>query len=266
MKGIFISHSTKNRQLVEQFVEFLKLGMGIDNGRIFCTSINGTLPTGTNFVEVISREVQEREMVIALITPEYLESRFCMMELGAAWIEAQYLCPILAGGVDYSDLKDTPLAGVQMRKIDSEDDLCAVYDEMVRQEFVSVNIAQFNKKRAEFLKELTAVEPEQGCEAVDLEESGLYRPDSEGYYYVTVEKERPVPAPYKCYKIKGRLFLGTEEKDDTLSHWIFYQKDVFVSLKAGDRVCLKVAKTQRRFFPDIGLARNIYPENMHVMV
>ena len=34
VKGIFISHSTKNRQLVEQFVEFLKLGMGIDNGRI----------------------------------------------------------------------------------------------------------------------------------------------------------------------------------------------------------------------------------------
>ena len=37
MKGIFISHSTKNGELVEQFVEFLKLGMGIENSRIFCT-------------------------------------------------------------------------------------------------------------------------------------------------------------------------------------------------------------------------------------
>lgn len=89
MKGVFISHSTKNRELVEQFVEFLKLGMGVENSRIFCTSENGTLPTGRNFVEIIRQEVQEREMVIALITPEYLQSRFCMMELGAAWVEAQ---------------------------------------------------------------------------------------------------------------------------------------------------------------------------------
>ena len=89
MKGIFISHSTKNGELVEQFVEFLKLGMGIENSRIFCTSENGTLPTGRHFVEIIKREVQKREMVIVLITPEYLKSRFCMMELGAAWVVAQ---------------------------------------------------------------------------------------------------------------------------------------------------------------------------------
>lgn len=39
VKGIFISHSAKNRELVEQFVEFLKLGTGIENSRIFCTPI-----------------------------------------------------------------------------------------------------------------------------------------------------------------------------------------------------------------------------------
>ncbi len=265
MKGIFISHSTKNGELVEQFVEFLKLGMGIENSRIFCTSENGTLPTGRHFVEIIKREVQKREMVIALITPEYLKSRFCMMELGAAWVVAQYLCPILAGRVDYKDLDDTPLAGMQMRKIDSEDDLCAVYDEMVRQEFVSVNIAQFNKKRIDFMKRISAVESEQACETSAMEEGGRHHSDSEGYYNVIVEEERSVPAPYKCYKIKGRLSLTMEEQDDTKGHWIFYRKDAFGPLKAGDHVCLKVAKTEKRYFPDIGWARNIYPEDMHVM-
>ena len=203
MKGIFISHSTKNGELVEQFVEFLKLGMGIENSRIFCTSENGTLPTGRHFVEIIKREVQKREMVIVLITPEYLKSRFCMMELGAAWVVAQYLCPILAGGVDYKDLDDTPLAGMQMRKIDSEDDLCAVYDEMVRQEFVSVNIAQFNKKRIDFMKKISAVESEQACETSAMEEGRRHHSDSEGYYNVIVEEERFVPSFRKQYTVVG---------------------------------------------------------------
>ena len=131
MNGIFISHSTKNKELVERLVEFLRSGMGIENSKIFCTSINGTLPTGKDFVQIIKQEVKEREMVIALITPEYLESQFCMMELGAAWIEAEYLCPILAGGVEYRDLSESPLQGIQMRKIDKEEDLCAVYNEKI---------------------------------------------------------------------------------------------------------------------------------------
>lgn len=266
MKGVFISHSTKNRELVEQFVEFLKLGMGVENSRIFCTSENGTLPTGRNFVEIIRQEVQEREMVIALITPEYLQSRFCMMELGAAWVEAQYLCPLLAGGVDYKDLDDTPLAGLQMRKIDSEDDLCAIYDEMVRQEFVSMKTAQFNKKRREFMKGISSVKTVRSSETSGMEESGQYHLDSEGYYNIVVEEERSVPAPYKCYKIKGRLPLATEETDDTEGHWIFYRKDAFALLKAGDHVRLKVGKTEKRYFPDIGWARNVYPEDMQVIV
>ena len=49
MNGIFISHSTKDRELVEQIVELLQLGMGVEPSKIFCTSLEGTLPTGEDF-------------------------------------------------------------------------------------------------------------------------------------------------------------------------------------------------------------------------
>lgn len=258
MNGIFISHSAKNRELVERLVEFLRSGMGIENSKIFCTSLNGALPTGRDFVQIIRQEVKEREMVMALITPEYLKSQFCMMELGAAWIEAEYLCPILAGGVDYQDLSESPLRGIQMRKIDKEEDLCAIYDEMVMQKLVSVNSAQFNKKMQEFLKYAAAYSRE--------EEQMIY-PDSHGYYKVMVEKERAVPTPYRCYKIKGKLDIGTADgPDGSESHWIFYKAGVFSDLKKGDVVFLKVGKTERRHFSDIGWARNIYPDEMYADV
>ena len=35
MNGIFISHSTKNKELVERLVEFLGSGMGIENSKYF---------------------------------------------------------------------------------------------------------------------------------------------------------------------------------------------------------------------------------------
>jgi hypothetical protein len=38
---------------------------------------------------------------------------------------------------------------------------------------------------------------------------------------------------------------------------------VFADLKKGDVVFLKVGKTERKYFADIGWARNIYPDKMY---
>lgn len=255
MKGIFISHSTKNKELVEQLVELLKLGMGVDNSKIFCTQLKGTLPTGKDFVSKIKEEVQKREMVIAIITPEYLKSVFCMMELGAAWVGAEYLCPILAGGVKYEDLAGSPLSGIQMRMIDSKEDWYVVYDELVRQGIILTNTAQFSKKLDDFM---------QYAVFCPKKSSHLISPDAKGYYCVEIEKERKVPPLYKCYLIKGKLDLkesGEQTEDE--SHWIFYNKGVYDDLRPGDKVRLKVCKTDRKYFADIGWARNIYPDDMH---
>lgn len=63
------------------------------------------------------------------------------------------MCPILASGVDYKDLNDTPIKELQMRKMDSDNDWFAIYDEIVKRGIVTeFDCTQFNRKLREFLE------------------------------------------------------------------------------------------------------------------
>lgn len=85
MAKIFLSHSTKNKELVENFIEFLQLALGISRGDIFCTIAVEELYTGENFMERIRKELQDSTAVISLITDEYLRSKMCLIDMGAGW-------------------------------------------------------------------------------------------------------------------------------------------------------------------------------------
>lgn len=86
MSRLFISHSSQDKEAVQEFVEFLVLGMGVSREDIFCTALNGTLPIGQPFVETIRSAMQDCQQVLCFLTPNYLQRKFCMAELGAAWI------------------------------------------------------------------------------------------------------------------------------------------------------------------------------------
>ena len=83
-KKIFLSHAHADIALVERFVDFLKLGLDISRQDIYCSSL-GTVPTGQNFIENIQQNVSGCKLVILLITESFLQSKFCLCEVGAAW-------------------------------------------------------------------------------------------------------------------------------------------------------------------------------------
>ena len=153
MKKIFISYSTKNKEIVERFVEFLQLGMGVRGSDIFCTACPENLRTGNNFVEEIRQNLKECELVISVITEEYLASSFCMVEIGAAWGMEKPYVPLLA--VPYERLNGTVLQGVQMRQLDCAEDLCVIYDELYGYGILQQRqTAQFHKQLSVFLDEV----------------------------------------------------------------------------------------------------------------
>lgn len=254
MSTIFISHSSKNRELAEIWSEFLQVGMGVPREEIFCSSLNRAIPTGEDFIRVIKEQMDGCRMVIALITEEYLNSKFCLMELGAAWVLNSDLCPLLGGNVDYNHLENTPLKSLQMRKILSEKDICAIYSEMSENKLTpKLNVWEFQKRLPEFLKKVREYAGEER----------YISPNEEGYYKLIIEKERNVPEAFRCYKIKGKLLIdGIDAKDET--HWIFFKKGVYDDLKKGMCVRIKIGETERRRFQDIGWARNIYPDELYV--
>lgn len=151
MKKLFISHSSKDRKLVEEFIEFLQLGMGVKKADIFCTAYPEILATGRGFVEEIHKQMQECEMVLFIITEEYLQSAFCLAEMGAAWGMGKQCFPLLT--VDYRRLDGTPLLGIQMRKLSSIDDMSVLYDELHKCGILDeYQTAEFNRRLSKFVE------------------------------------------------------------------------------------------------------------------
>ena len=268
MAKVFISHSSKNKKLVELFVEFLQLGMGVGKDDIFCTMFPEQLATGKEFMERIRTELQVCETVISVITEEYLQSKFCLIEMGAAWAMSKTFFPLVA--VPYERLDETPLRGLQMRKLDKADDISTIYDELyecgVRGRHQT---AQFTRMLPSFIERVKKVIEDDRAENMSVSEymegndenEKILTKDEGGYYQTVITQKRAVRGDFRCYKIKGQI-ADPPDSDKASSDWLFYWKDVFPDLKVGDVVRFKTTKSKVNVFPDIGRARNLYPDDL----
>ncbi len=157
-KKIFLSHASKDVNLVECLVDFFELGMKIERDEIYCTSLRGTIPTGYAFVNHMKENIQNIEAVIFLITPNYLESKFCLAEMGAAWVLNQKIYPIIVKPLGYDVLEDTPLKGVQAKILNSKQELEVLYDEFKSNKLAGERLtSQFNRSLDKFLSEIEKI-------------------------------------------------------------------------------------------------------------
>lgn len=108
MREIFISHAVVDKPLVQAFLSFLKEGIGVPEAKIFCSSVKGyDIPLGTDFNEYIKSQIQTPKLVFLIMTPRYMESAFCMMELGAAWAHSHRTLPIVVPPVSFDMVTKT---------------------------------------------------------------------------------------------------------------------------------------------------------------
>ena len=83
---IFISHSSKDAIIVEQFIELIVKAFKIDESQIRCTSVPGyKLPSGVNVDLILKNEISTSKIFIGFITEKSLESVYVLFELGARW-------------------------------------------------------------------------------------------------------------------------------------------------------------------------------------
>jgi TIR domain len=81
---VFVSHATADRELASKFVDLLQLGIGIDRAQLFFSSYPGSIPNAEYFVQHILKELNDSQLVIAILSHAYLKSQFCLAEAGAA--------------------------------------------------------------------------------------------------------------------------------------------------------------------------------------
>lgn len=86
-KRIFISHSSKDAQIVSNFMDhILCLGIGINRNDIFCTSIEDVaIRNGEDIRKHIQDNIRCADYSFLLISDNYKTSEICLNEMGAVW-------------------------------------------------------------------------------------------------------------------------------------------------------------------------------------
>ncbi len=108
MSDIFISHAVADQALAKMLVDFLKEAIGVPEPAIFCSSVKGHhIPLGEDFNAYIKQQLQNPKLVILLMTPAYMESSFCLMELGAAWARNAASLAVVVPPISYHEVTKT---------------------------------------------------------------------------------------------------------------------------------------------------------------
>jgi hypothetical protein len=109
---LFISHSSKDKRLAKNLIEFLRAALAIPADRVRCTSVDGyKLFGGAKTETELKKEIRGAQCFIGLMTPDRLQSQFVLFELGARWGLDEHLVPILGGGIA-ADVLHPPLSNL----------------------------------------------------------------------------------------------------------------------------------------------------------
>ena len=118
MPSVFISHAAVDKPLIDDFKSMIQEAVGINPTEIFyASSVGSGIPAGMNFVEYMAQRMREAGAVISIITPAYLDSTFCLRQLGAVWYSTGKNFFPLCIEVDYDELQAT-LTGIQVPRLD----------------------------------------------------------------------------------------------------------------------------------------------------
>lgn len=146
-KGIFLSHSSKDSVIVNLFKEnFLELGLKVDSKNIKFTSseVDG-IPAGVNIPDDLkSFMINEMGLFIQFVSKNYLESRTCLNEEGAAWCllnEINFI-PIYLDDSKRSFIKES----IKAIEINNKESLLNIYENRKDFFMTDINIANLNKQ------------------------------------------------------------------------------------------------------------------------
>jgi len=102
---IFISHRHKDQAIAAALTEMIRTALNVRSAEIRCTSVQPyRLPFGKNTGERLRNEIGRAQVVLGILSPDTAQSSYVMFELGAAWSQQIYTCPLLALGAEYQHI------------------------------------------------------------------------------------------------------------------------------------------------------------------
>lgn len=138
---VFISHSSKDEEIATQLSYFLKnLSLDID---VFCSSIRGVISQGEDFVCSIEKGLKNSDIFIPLISKNYIQSKYCLIELGYAYSKSisntnkYYIFPFCISPITKDEaLLGTPLAHIQTAALNDKNDIQNFLRTLIKKELI----------------------------------------------------------------------------------------------------------------------------------
>jgi hypothetical protein len=102
---IFISHAHADEDLAQALVGVITKAFEMSDEAIRCTSVpRYKLPAGAHTASQLREEIGQTDFVLGIITPRSIESKYVLLELGAAWGLGKRTFPLVARGVKTSGI------------------------------------------------------------------------------------------------------------------------------------------------------------------
>ncbi|WP_339627968.1 TIR domain-containing protein [uncultured Maribacter sp.] len=143
---IFISHSGKDKQIVDNFIDLILHGaLSVPISKIFCTSTDGTkIKSGTDWRNSILDALQTAKINFLIISPNYKESEVCMNEMGAGWVTSAEVIPMIIEPINYKTV-GVIQEPIQIEKLLDEKSLDRVRD--ILQEKLNIPTSEIKSDR-----------------------------------------------------------------------------------------------------------------------
>lgn len=160
---IFISHKSEDEDFVKALVKLLRLYIGSEAEKIFCSSVpNYKIGIGKDIYPEIKSQFEKHEVFMIIIhSPRYYESPICLNEMGAAWIQNKDCYSFLTADCEFNDLKgviDNKTISIKVNAKDATDRMnefiCKVLGFFNLPQLELSAFSQWESDRNEFLKEV----------------------------------------------------------------------------------------------------------------
>lgn len=171
---IFISHKSEDEAFVKALVKLLRLYIGSEAEKIFCSSVpTYKIGIGKEIFPEIKSQFEGNDIFMIIVhSPRYYLSSVCLNEMGAAWIQDTECYSFLTADCEYDNLKgviDRKYISIKVNAKDAKDRMNEFmgkvldFFNMPKPDFST--LSQWETDRDEFLKEvckLGLVEEQRG--------------------------------------------------------------------------------------------------------
>lgn len=151
-KRIFISHASKDKELVSKFVDsIILLGMVLESEIIAYTSRDDTgVVPGESIPQFIQNNIACASIVLLMISDNYKDSEVCLNEMGAAWALNKHIIQILLPNTSFSKLGwlESLNKAIRIDCDESMDSLCEVLSDKLD---FGVKLSVWSRNKATFI-------------------------------------------------------------------------------------------------------------------